>query len=236
MVNSGWAQDSWSTTPLLHHQPIRRKSHALQPSSQILPIKTFPLNHLGSSRFLNKNCLFSLLDPAIKISLIQTVKCVCDSKGGEGGRNVCIQREKEKEFSLTEFQFYDEPISGRNLISAPANNWLNLYGTYLSPWWGVIYNKSILWSPDAKSRLMGKDPDAGKNWGQEKGATEDEMVGWRHLLNRYEFEQTHREDSEGQGSLACCNPWGYKESDTYEQLNNSNGKLTASELWTKNEM
>ena len=48
--------------------------------------------------------------------------CVCDSKGGEGGRSVCIQREGEKDFSLTEFQFYDEPINGRNLISAPANN------------------------------------------------------------------------------------------------------------------
>ena len=66
----------------------------------------------------------------------------------------------------------------------------------------------ILWSPDVKSRLTGKDPDAGKDWGhEEKGTTEDEMVGWHHRLNGHEFEQTPR-DGEGQGSLACCSPCG----------------------------
>ena len=59
-----------------------------------------------------------------------------------------------------------------------------------------IYEASILWPPDAKIRLIGKDPDAGKDWGQEKGTTEDEMVGWDHWLNGREFEQTSR-DSEG---------------------------------------
>ena len=69
----------------------------------------------------------------------------------------------------------------------------------------------ILWPPDAKSRLIGKDPDAGKDWGQdEKGTTEDELVGWHHWLDGHEFEQTPR-DSEGQGSLACCGPRGHKE-------------------------
>ena len=63
-----------------------------------------------------------------------------------------------------------------------------------------------------KSRLFGKDPDAGKNGGQEeKGATEDEMVGWHHQLNGHELEQTQG-DSEGQGSLVCCSPWDCKES------------------------
>ena len=62
----------------------------------------------------------------------------------------------------------------------------------------------ILWSPDAKSRLIGKDPDAGKNWRQgEKRATEDEMVGWHHWLKRHEFEQILG-DGEGQGSLASA--------------------------------
>ena len=62
----------------------------------------------------------------------------------------------------------------------------------------------ILWPLDAKSGFIGKDPDAGKGWRQEeKGMTEDEMVGWYHQLNGHEFEQT-LEDSEGQGSLACC--------------------------------
>ena len=69
----------------------------------------------------------------------------------------------------------------------------------------------ILWPPDAKSRLTGKDPDAGKNWGQEeKGATEDKMVGWHHRLNGHEFEQTLG-DSERPGSLVCCTPWGSKD-------------------------
>ena len=61
----------------------------------------------------------------------------------------------------------------------------------------------ILWPPDVKSRLSGKDPDAGKNWGREKGVTEDEMVGWHHWLNGHEFEQIQG-DNQGQGSLACC--------------------------------
>jgi len=65
-----------------------------------------------------------------------------------------------------------------------------------------------------KRRLIGKDPDGGKDQGQEeKRATEDEMVGWHHQLNGHEFEQTPG-DSERQGSLVCCNPWGQKESDT----------------------
>ena len=69
----------------------------------------------------------------------------------------------------------------------------------------------ILWPPDEKSWLIGKDPDLGKDWGQEKkGPTEDEMVGWHYWFNGHEFEQTPGY-SEGQGSLACCSPWGHKD-------------------------
>ena len=75
----------------------------------------------------------------------------------------------------------------------------------------------ILWPPDAKSRLLGKDLDAEKDWRQEKGATEDEMVGWHPQLNGQEFEQTPG-DSEEHGSLACCSPWCHKELDTSEGL------------------
>ena len=72
----------------------------------------------------------------------------------------------------------------------------------------------ILWPPDGKSHLIGKDPDPGKHWGQEeKKATEDEMVGWHHQLNGPESEQTPG-DSERQASLVCYSPWGHKESDT----------------------
>ena len=78
----------------------------------------------------------------------------------------------------------------------------------------------ILWSPDVKNWLIGRDPDAGKDWGQEKGMTEDKMVGWHHQLNGQEFEQALGV-GDGQGSLVCCSLWGRKESDTTEQLNNN---------------
>ena len=79
----------------------------------------------------------------------------------------------------------------------------------------------ILWPPDAKNRLTGKDPDAGKDGRQEeKGMTEDEMVGWHHQLDGHEFEQAPGY-GDGQGSLACCSPWGRNKSDTTEQLNNN---------------
>ena len=72
---------------------------------------------------------------------------------------------------------------------------------------------TILWPPDVKSQHIGKDTDAGKDWGQEeKGATEDEMVGWHHWLNGHEFEQTLG-DCGGQGYLECCSSWDSKELD-----------------------
>ena len=77
----------------------------------------------------------------------------------------------------------------------------------------------ILWLPDVKNGLVGKDPDAGKDWRRkEKGTTEDETVGWHHRLNGHEFEQAP-EVGDGQGSLACCSPWGCKELDMTERLN-----------------
>ena len=80
----------------------------------------------------------------------------------------------------------------------------------------------IFWPPDVKSWLIGKDPDAGRDWRlEEKGTTEKEMVGWYHLLNGHEFEQALG-DGEGQGSLECCSPWGRKESEMTERLNNNN--------------
>ena len=77
----------------------------------------------------------------------------------------------------------------------------------------------ILWPPDAKSWLIWKDPDAGKDWRQEeKGTTEDEMVGWHHRLNEHGFGLTLG-IGHGQGGLLCCGSWGRKESDTTERLN-----------------
>ena len=77
----------------------------------------------------------------------------------------------------------------------------------------------ILWPPHAKSRLIGKDSDAGRDWGQEeKGTTEDEMVGWHHGLKGHGFGWTLGV-GDGQGGLVCCGSWGHKESDTTKRLN-----------------
>jgi len=84
----------------------------------------------------------------------------------------------------------------------------------------IIVNPTVLniesWPPHVKSWLIGKDSDAGRDWGQEeKGTTEDEMARWHHWLNGHEFEWTLGDD-DGQGGLACCDSWGCKESDTTE--------------------
>ena len=77
----------------------------------------------------------------------------------------------------------------------------------------------ILWPPDVKNWLIGKDPDSGKEWRwQERGTTEDEMAGWHHWLNGHEFEEALGV-GDGQGGLVCCSPWSHKESDMTEQLN-----------------
>ena len=74
----------------------------------------------------------------------------------------------------------------------------------------------VLWPPDAKSCLIGKNSDAGRDWGQEeKEMTEDEMAGWHHQLDGHEFNSTPGV-GDGQGGLACCDSWGHKESDTTE--------------------
>ena len=84
----------------------------------------------------------------------------------------------------------------------------------VNPWheWKEIDSEAetpVFWPTDTKS-IIGKDPDAGKDWGQEKRVAEDEMVGWHHQLKGLKFEQMLG-DSEGQKSLACCSSWGGKE-------------------------
>ena len=95
---------------------------------------------------------------------------------------------------------------------------------YSSEWMHSVYAETevpILWPPDAKSWHIRKGPDAEKDWRQEeKGMTEDKMVGWHHWLNEHEFEQALGVGDE-QGSLGCCSLWGLKESDVTERLNNS---------------
>ena len=91
--------------------------------------------------------------------------------------------------------------------------------TYCFPWKDWFEAETpILWPPNAKSWLIRKDPDAGKDWRQEeKETTEDEMVGWHHRLNGHEFEYTPGA-GDGQGGLVSCSPWGHKELDMTEWL------------------
>ena len=77
----------------------------------------------------------------------------------------------------------------------------------------------ILWPHDAKSWLIGQDPDVGKGWRQEKGTTEDKMVGWHHRLDWHESVQALGDGDRQRPGLACCSPWSRKELDTTEQLN-----------------
>ena len=110
----------------------------------------------------------------------------------------------------------DSPLDSREiqLVHHKGNrSWMFIWRT------GVEAETPILWPPDVKSWLIGKDPDAGKDWGQEeKGTTENEMVGWHHWLNGYGFVWTPAV-GDGQGGLAGYSPWGRKELDMTEQLN-----------------
>ena len=90
----------------------------------------------------------------------------------------------------------------------------------LTQWLDTARFSDTVWPPDMKNWLIGKDLDAGKDCGQEqKGTTDDEMVGWHHRINGHEFEQAPGVD-DGQGSLTCCSPWGRKELDMTERLSN----------------
>ena len=92
-------------------------------------------------------------------------------------------------------------------------SWYSLEGMMLK------LKTPVLWPLHAKSWLIGKDSDAGRDWGQEeKGTTEDEIAGWHHWLDGHEFEWTPG-DGDGQEGLACCHSWGHKELDTTERLN-----------------
>ena len=106
---------------------------------------------------------------------------------------------------------------------------LGLQGDPTSPFEGdqpcVLFGRTdakaetpVLWPPRAKSWLTRKDSDAGRDWGQENGTTEDEMAGWHHWLNGRESEWTPGV-GDGQGGPACCDSWGHEESDTTEWLN-----------------
>ena len=100
----------------------------------------------------------------------------------------------------------------------PVNPKGNQFWIFIG-WTDAEAETPVLWPPDVKNWLFREDHDAGKDWRQEeKGMTEDEMVGWHHQLDGHEFEQASG-IGDGQGSLSCYSPWDHKESDTTERLN-----------------
>ena len=108
------------------------------------------------------------------------------------------------------------------LLNSLSSFWLGFSSQMLaSTNWQLIAPVFLImpWPPHSKSWLIGKDSDAGRDWGQEeKGTTEDEMAGWHHWLNGRGFGWTLGV-GDGQGGLVCCDSWGRKESDTTERLN-----------------
>ena len=122
-------------------------------------------------------------------------------------------------FKLVLEKTLDSPLNCKGIkpVSPKGNQpWIFIRRT------GAKAEAPILWPPDSKSWLTGKNPDAGKDWGQEKGVGEDEMVGWHHWLSGHEFEWV-LEDGAGQGreGLECCSPWGLKGSGMTWWLNNN---------------
>ena len=135
--------------------------------------------------------------------------CELDYKESWALKNWCFWNYGVGENSWESFRLQGDPTSqswGKSILNTHWKDWC----------WSW---SSILWPPDVKNWLTRKDPVVGKDWRQEeKGMTEDEMVGWYYQLNEHELEQAPGV-GDGQGSLACCSPWDHKESDTTEQLN-----------------
>ena len=129
--------------------------------------------------------------------------CELDHKEGWAPKNWCF-------WVVVLEKTLENPLDWKEikLVNSKGNqSWIFILRT------DVEADTPILWPPDVKSHLTGKDPGAGKDWGlKEKRAAEDETVGWHPWLNEHEFEQSLG-DSEGQGRLACWSPWGRKESE-----------------------
>ena len=150
--------------------------------------------------------------PLVKAMVFPVVMCGCESwtiKNAEAQKKWCfwavvLDKTLESPLDCKEIQ----PVHPKG-----DQSWVFIGRT------DVETETPVLWPPVAKSWLIGKYPDAGKDWGQEeKGMTEDKMVGWHHQLSGRGFGWTPRV-GDGQGGLTCCGSWGLKELDTTEQLN-----------------
>ena len=158
--------------------------------------------------FANKG----LYSPSCAFSRKHVQMWELDHKEGWAPKNWCFQ-------TVVLEKTLESPLDCKEIkpVNPKGNqSWIFIGGT------DAEAEAPVLWPPDVKSWLIGKDPDVGKDWRQEeKRMTEDKMVGWHHWLSGQEFEQAPQ-DGEGQGSLACYSPWGREELDmTWWQNNNS---------------
>ena len=153
-----------------------------------------------------------------KVHIIKAVVFLVVIHGCESWTVKKVEHHRIDAFELWCWRTLESPLDSREIKS------LNPEGN--QPWIFVGRTDAeteapVLWPPDAKSWLIEKDPDSGKDWKQEKkGMTEDEMVGWHHWPNEHESEQAPG-DGEGQRSLECCSPWDHKELDTTERPNSN---------------
>ena len=167
---------------------------------------------LGRKTVTNLDRILKSRDITIKVRLVKAmvfpvVIYGCESwtiKKAERPRNWCF-------WTVVLEKTLESPLDSKEI--KPANHKGNQSWIFIGRT-DAEAEAPILWPLDEKSQLIGKDLDPRKDWGQvEKGVTEDEMVGWHHQLSAHKSEQAPW-DSEGWGSLACCSPWGHKESDT----------------------
>ena len=148
---------------------------------------------------LNSRDISLLTKVRIVKAMVFPQSCMDVIAGGWAPKNWCVQ-------TVVLEKTLERPLDSKIKPINPKGNqpWIFIGRT------DAEAKAPILWSPDVNSQLIGKNPDAGKDWGQEeKRATEDEMVGWHHQLNGHELEQSPG-DSEGQGSLAYCGSWDHR--------------------------
>ena len=147
--------------------------------------------------------------------------CELDHKEGWAPKNWCF-------WTVVLEKTLESPLDCKEIQTVnPKGNqsWISIWRT------DAEAETPILWLTDVKNWLIGKDPDAEKDWKPEKGTTEDEMVGWHYQLNEHECEQALGV-GDGQGSLACCSSWSRKESDTTEHLKWTELNWEISSAWS----
>ena len=181
---------------------------------------------LGRKVMTNLDSIFKSRDIILptKVHLVKTMVFPVVMYGCECWTVKKAERQKTDAFELWYW---------RRLLRVPwtARRSIQSILKEISPGWSVVGGTDIeaeppiLWPPHAKSWLIGKDSDAGRAWGQEKGMTEDEMAGWHHWFDGRESEWTPGV-GDGQGGLACCDSWGRKESDMTERLKWTQLKVT----------